>query len=154
MPSRRILKSVAHDVAHAIVSRNDDVGGYWALGQLLSQAIATNQSSYRIDLLCGASMPPVSGTPLSSLPPSWAQSFLKNIEHQKVDRGLIARAEAVIDFDLGRSRRSVVHAGRTEYAFTCQLMIQDDRGKTYTASTDGWCHEHDSTVELQSRRGA
>jgi len=73
-------------------------------------------------------MPPVSGTSLSSLPPSWAQSFLRNIEHQKVDRGLIARAEVVVDFDLGRSRRSVVHAGRTEYAFTCQLMIHDDRG--------------------------
>ena len=48
MPSRRVLKSVAHDVSEALVSRNDDLGGYWTLGQLLSRVLASNNPSFTV----------------------------------------------------------------------------------------------------------
>lgn len=154
MPSRRVLKSVAHDVNESLVSRNDDVGGYWALGQLLAHALATGNSSYRVDLLCGASTPSLIGTPLSLVPSSWVEILRRNVEHQNLSRGIIVQAVAIVDFHLDRRRQAAVHMGRIEYPFTCRVVIQDDRGRAYTGTNEAWCHAHDPTVELRSQRGA
>lgn len=154
MPSRRVLKSVAHDVSESLVSRNDDVGGYWALGQLLSHALATSNSSYRVDLLRGASTPSLIGTPLGLVASSWADVFWKNVEHQKLSRAIVVQAVAIVDFNLDRPRPAAVHTGRVEYPFACRVEIHDDRGRAYTGTTEAWCHAHDPTVELRSQRGA
>jgi len=75
VPSRRVLKSVAHDVSEALVSRNDDLGGYWTLGQLLSHVLASKNTSFKVDLVCGASTPSLMGTLVSPIPSSWAEIF-------------------------------------------------------------------------------
>ena len=154
MPSRRILKSVAHDVSEALVSRNDDLGGYWTLGQLLAHVLASNNPSFKVDLVCGTSTPSLIGTPLSPLPSSWAGIFWKNVEHQKVPRALVARATAALDFELTRGRPAALHPSLVEYPFTCRLQIEDDRGRTYTGTTEAWCFPHNPAVELKSTRGA
>src|SRR5262245_25066952 len=37
MGSRRILKGIASGLAGSFISRNNDVGGYWALGRLCAK---------------------------------------------------------------------------------------------------------------------
>ena len=153
MPSRRVLKSVAHDVSETLVSRNDDLGGYWTIGQLLSHAFASNNGRFEVDLVCGASTPSLIGTPLSSVPSSWAEVFWKNVEHKKVPRALVGHATAALEFDLSTGRPGALHGGLVEYPFACQLRIQDDRGRTYAWTTEAWCFPHNPTVELKSARG-
>src|SRR2546425_1226231 len=153
MPTRRVLKSVAHDVGAAIISRNDDVGGYWALGQLLSYALAIRTGSFAIDLTCGASSPPLTGSPVSTLPSVWSEVFWKNVEHQRLHRALVARASAGLQIDFARHRDSTRGAG-PEYHVTCLVEVQDDRGKVYSRSADIWCSPHDSSRDLKRARGA
>ena len=152
MPTRRVLRSVAHDVSEALVSRNDDVAGYWALGQLLSHALATSITSYRVDLVCGASAPSLVGTPLSSIPGSWADVFWANVERKKLARALIRRAIATVEFDLTRRRPAVHHDELVEHPFICRVEVDDDRGRTYVATAEAWCFPHDPRVELKSAR--
>ena len=152
MPSRRVLKSVAHDVSESLVSRNDEVGGYWTLGQLLSYSLATGNTRYKVDLVCGESTPILMGTPLSSVASSWAETFWKNVEHKKLPRALIPQAVAILDFDLNRRRTAPLHGGVVEYAFTSRVEIEDDRARTYAATAEGWCFPHDPAVELKSGR--
>jgi hypothetical protein len=152
LPSRRVLKSVAHDVSESLVSRNDDLGGYWTLGQLLSHALATGNTRYKVDLVCGESTPILIGTPLSSLPSSWAETFWKNVEHKKLPRALVPRAVAILNFDLTKRRAAPLHGGLVEYAFSTRVEIEDDRARTYAATTEGWCFPHDPALELKSAR--
>ena len=152
MPSRRVLKSVAHDVSQSLVSRNDDLGGYWAVGQLLSHALATNNTSCQVDLVCGASIPSLMGTPLSSIPSSWAEIFWRNVEHKRLARALIVRAAATLDFDLSRRRTAPLHQALFEHPFTCRVEIEDTGGTIYVGATEGWCFPHDPRLELKSAR--
>ena len=152
MPSRRVLKSVAHDVSTSLVSRNDDLGGYWAVGQILSHALATNNTSYQVDLVCGASVPPLMGTPLSPIPGSWAEIFWRNVEHKKLARALIVRAAASLAFDVSRRRTAALHRALFEHPFTCRVEIEDAGGRTYAGVTEGWCFPHDPRLELKSAR--
>jgi len=154
MPGRRVLKSVAHDVGEALVSRNDDLRGYWTLGQLLAHALASNHTRLEVDLVCGASKPSLIGTPLDTIPSSWTDVFWTNVEHKKIPRAFVGSATAVVDFDLSSERPAAVRAGLREHSFACQLRVNDDRGRTYAWSTEGWCFPHDPSVEHRSARGA
>ena len=136
----------------SLVSRNDDLGGYWTLGQLLSHAVATGTSQYKVDLVCGESTAILMGTSLSSLPSSWAETFWKNVEHKKLPRALIPRAVAILTFDFTKRRTALLHGGLVEYASTSRVEIEDDRARTYAATTEGWCFPHDPAVELKSAR--
>jgi hypothetical protein len=128
------------------------MGGYWTLGQLLSHALATDNTSYKIDLVCAESTPMLMGTPLSSLPSAWAETFWRNVEHKKLPRALIPRAVAILTFDLTKRRTAPLHGGLVEYAFTSRVEIADDRARTHAATTEGWCFAHDPAVELKSTR--
>ena len=153
MPTRRVLKSVAHDVSEALISRNDDVSGYWALGQLLSHALTTRIGSFTIDLTCGASSPPLTGSVVSTLPSVWSELFWKNVEHQRLHRALVARASADLHIDFARQRDST-RGAVPEYHLTCRVDLEDDRGKVYSRSVNAWCSPHDPSRELKSLRGA
>lgn len=154
MPTRRVLRSVAHDVSESLISRNDDLGGYWTIGLLLSHALATDTTRYTVDLVCGASTPNLTGTALSSIPPSWAETFWKNLEHKKVPREAVAAAVTILAFDLTQRRPASHHRGLEEHPFGCTVEIRDDRGITHTATAQGWCFPHNPAVERRSARGA
>jgi hypothetical protein len=154
MATRRTLKAVAHDVSESLVSRNDDLGGYWAMGQLLSHALKTGSTRYTFDLACADSTPKLATSALSSIPAAWADTFWKNLEHQKLSRALVARATATLTFDLTQSQPSPHHEALEEHAFSCTVEIQDDRGSTHVSTTQGWCFPHNPRVELRSTRGA
>ncbi len=154
MPTRRTRKAVAHDVSESLVSRNDDLGGYWAMGQPLSHALKTGSNCYTIDLACAESTPKLDASALSSTPAAWTDMFWKNLEHQKLSRALVARATATLTFDLAQSQPSPHHEALQEHAFSCTVEIQDDRGSTYASTAQGWCFPHDPRVELRSTRGA
>ena len=153
MPTHRVLRSVAHDVAQALISRNDDVAGYWALGQLLSYALSNKAASVVIDLTCGESEPSLQGSPLSVLPAQWSEVFWRNVANQRLQRANVDRASATISFGFTKARHGT-RGVDVEYPVTLQVSIQDDRGRMHSGSADVWCSPHDPKVELKSTRGA
>jgi hypothetical protein len=153
VPSRRTLNSVAQDVSQSLVSRNDDLGGYWTLGQLLSHTLRTHNPSYRFDLLRADCSPQLHASGLSQVPPLWSQVFRHNLARQRLSLATVTEALALLDFDLDRTRPATAHPGHEEYPATCRVQIRDDRGVLYSRTADAWCHPHDPTVELRSTRG-
>lgn len=57
MPSRRIFKSIAHNLLGSFVSRNHDFNGYWALGQLYTISHEAQTLCVVIDLLTAEAEP-------------------------------------------------------------------------------------------------
>ena len=153
MPTHRVLRSIAHDVAQTLISRNDDVAGYWALGQLLSYALSNKAVSVAIDLTCGESKPSLQDSPLSVLPAQWSEVFWRNVAQQKLQRSAVDRASASISFGVTKARQGT-RGGDVEYPVLLQVSIQDDRGRVYSRSADVWCSPHDPKLELKSTRGA
>jgi len=93
-------------------------------------------------------------SPLSAIPPSWAEVFWRNVEHKKLSRALISGAVAVLDFDLSKGRPVAADEARVEYPFALRVEIRDDKGRAYAGSSEAWCFPHDPKVELKSARGA
>jgi hypothetical protein len=143
---------VAHDVSASLASRNDDLSGYWTIGRLLARALATGDTRYEIDLVCGESRPSLKGSPLGTIPPAWAEVFWRNVGHQKLARARIGSATAILDFDLSKGRASVTHGAPEEYALTLRVEVTDDRGHAYSGAAEAWAFPHDPGVEFRSAR--
>jgi hypothetical protein len=153
VPTRHALKSVVHDVAESLMSRNSDVAGYWAVGQLLSYALETRGASYRFDLLCGTSSPSLAATNLKALPGVWSELFLHNLEKQRLARAQAKNAFATLNCDLDTQRASPVNGSLVEYPVTCRVEVEDDRGRIYFGATEAWAFPHDPAYERRSARG-
>jgi hypothetical protein len=151
MAGRRALSSVAHGITNSFMSRNNDLNGYWAIGQLLSHALATDTPSLIIDLKLGTSAPAPSKTALSSLPARWSEVFWSRIDRQGLARATVDRAELSVGGDLAGGR---TRGRRTEYLVQCRTTITDDHGRAYSARSEVWCFPHDPAFELRSTRGA
>ena len=50
---RRALAGVAGGILGSFISRNNDVGGYWAVGQLRTECDARSTTALTLDLLAG-----------------------------------------------------------------------------------------------------
>jgi hypothetical protein len=154
VPSRRVLNAVAYGVTDSFMSRNNDVGGYWAIGQVLSHALATRNPCYTIDLMSRTSEPPLTGSPLTVVPNRASELFWTNIERQKVPPTVVRRATLTLECDFTRRRNSPLRAELLEHPVRCRVEIQDDRGKSYGRATEVWCFPHDPALEVKSARRA
>jgi hypothetical protein len=151
MSSRRVLAAVARAVSDSFMSRNNDLGGYWAIGQLLSYVLAKRNVSLTIDLISGTSEPPLTELLLSTLPARSSELFWSNVHRQGLARSVVHRASLAFECDLTQSR---ARGDRTEYPVQCRVAIEDDRGRSYAALSEAWCFPHDPAHELKSVRGA
>ena len=159
MAGRRILTNVAHGITGSFVSRNNDVDGYWALGQLLSHTLASTSPSLIIDLGVGCSTPAFSAEPLSPLPARWSEVFWKSVDREGLARSTVRHAELSLECDLASDRprdepKPLLRRRRTEYLVRCRTAITDDRGRVYEATNEVWCAPHDPAFEFRSTRGA
>src|SRR5690349_19770804 len=54
---QRILKGLANGLVETFISRNNDVSGYWGIGQLYREALDQEQSEVSLDLLGNRAQP-------------------------------------------------------------------------------------------------
>lgn len=150
MPTRRVLKSIAHDLLASFLSRNNAIDGYWALGRfyayLCQRAQAEDLSPVvEFDLINAVSWP---DTPAFG---ALALDYARRLGVQLVSRGIprqrLVAASLRIRFETG----SVSGAGRGE-PFQARLELLDDRGHCHLARRTGRCAPHDPALERQSGR--
>jgi hypothetical protein len=152
MPSRRVLWSVAHNVADSFLSRNNDADGYWALAFLLERALAAGEWSFTIDCVSLDVSAAFESEPLSSLPTRYRTMFWEQVGGQCIPPERVGQALIQVEFDLERSRPSAQHPDLLEYPVSCQVRIVDDRGKVYAGRRECWCFPHCPEVTLKSAR--
>lgn len=137
MGSRRHLTSVAFGTANSFVSRNNDVDGWWAIGQLLAE-LAPSDQGYRIDLLSGKAHPPIDERGLGGLGSAWARYLRWSLAQHGLSLDLVKRAELTLQFDRTVEVRSRFPGG-LERPFRCIVEIQDDRDRPYIGKAVGQC---------------
>jgi hypothetical protein len=144
MARRRELRGVAFGLLGSFVSRNNDLGGYWALGRLYKHAVETGAANVCADLL-----------DLTITPPSGDFRAMAVHFQRMLGAQLSARR---LPLDWVRAATICVEFGRAKslYApgdvFGVVATITDDNGREHRATASGACWVHDPAREARSTR--
>lgn len=144
MPRRREIRGVAFGLLGSFVSRNNDVGGYWALGRLYKHAVKTDVPYVRVDLF------DLTITPPSDDFAAMAAHFQRMLGAQLSARNIpVDWVRAVtICVEFGRAKST----DRPGEVFNSVVVITDDKGRAHSASATGACWVHNPVRESRSAR--
>lgn len=146
MPRRRELRGVALGVLGSFVSRYNDVGGYWGLGQLCSLAKRHGVDCVEVDILGKAIHP--AEDPFRPM----LENYARRLERQMTGRRLPMDwlSSAIIRVRFGA--RDAVQLFETAPAgdpFVCGVHLVDDTQTLREAVTLGRCWSTDTYNDLR-----
>lgn len=150
MPRRSELNCVASNIVHSFVSRNNDIGGYWALGKLYGYAKNKNSTLLTISLAPLGETPSVEPTELVSR--NYGTKLLAMIKGRKLPPSWITSACISVQFESAAAKPQFFSTRINGRPFQCRIEIEDDLGRQHVASVAGWCSPHDPNFETQSTR--
>lgn len=139
MKSRREWGSYASGLAQSFVSRNNDLNGYWAMGQLFRFAREQGVSALVLDLLAQSMQPEA---------PQFAP-VLRHYHHWLL--ALLQRKQVALD-GLHKAVLTLDFQPVQRLGFLCQVELVDERGKCYRAVARGECWPHDPAREMRRIR--
>lgn len=146
---RKKLKGIAYGIANTFCSRNNDIGGYWAIGILYKAAIKHNSHSFSIDLVNHRCE--YSGDGFNAM----VKAYCNYMDYLAVRSGLavsnIESANIDLVFDPSQSKR-IVHLGAPEGTaldpYSCEMTIRDDLGVSRSGYCDGLCFPHNPSLSI------
>lgn len=144
------LKNIASGLCGAFTSRNNDVGGYWAIGILRLLAMQQKQTTVTLDVLALSMQPPLPAfaAPLERyhhLLPKLAR--VSGVDHEKISVAVIT-----VDFAPLPWPWAIYFAPDCGDQFIVTVHIQADGRLDGVARFAGYCHPHDPARERQSNR--
>lgn len=147
MARRKELKNIASGLLGSFISRNNDVAGYWGIGQLSLLAQQNSAHVIRIDLLAGTISPP------SDLFSKLASGYSHILHRHLLAHGIPLSwlSSAVIELNLNPESPSK-HVPITTWGslFKLTVAIADDKGVKHAINGFGYCAPHNSTKESRS----
>ena len=149
MPRSKALQSVANTLAQMFVSRNNDAGGYWAIGRLYEQALRRGVPALHFELMPG--QPNLSETVDIQIVTAHYQRLLREqIRATNSDTRQLARCQIVVEFDVPEDwvRRRACHGFGSPVACTVTATLLS--GQQYRGAAYCRARPHDPTKE--SRR--
>jgi hypothetical protein len=149
MPRRIELKSVAAGVLSTYLSRNNDLNGYWALGVLYRQAIATPTRSIEI-FLVGQQAPNTEYINFQQA--KYRSLLLSRLDALGIPSVWVQTATLSVQFECSEGPPSVLAI--SERPFRATLTVITDQGRRFSVLAFGSCWPHDESRESCSRRGA
>lgn len=148
MPRRRELKSVAYALLGSFVSRNNDVAGYWGIGQLRRHALLEGCESVEIDLM-HRKMSPARKMFLPMMD-TFAHMLSKQLASRSLPPEWVRSAKIWITFDTSSDVPIHFETAEDGEPFYCVIHLEDDAGKFRSAGTGGRCRSQNCLRE--SRR--
>lgn len=140
MPSRRIFKSIAHNLLGSFFSRNHDFNGYWALGQLYTISHEAQTLCVLIDLLTAEAEP--ADVYLLNTASTYAIRFQQALSAQGLLRQWVVEANLQIRFNTKLSPDSPLALPWRGEPFEARLSLYDDQQRLYRAHHFGRCARH------------
>ncbi len=148
MGRRRELNHVAGALLGSFVSRNNDVNGYWALGQLRRLADRTGVPEFRFNLLSGEAQP---SDPLTvRVAKTYAEELARHVANRDLPMDRVRDAEIVVRFGAAAGQEAPYFT--YGQPFQCTVSIVDDHGKAHARGAIGRCAPHDPKRERQRAR--
>ena len=146
---QRILKGLANGLVETFISRNNDVSGYWGIGQLYREALDHQQSETSLDLLGNRAQPNGRiGAAVILQYRSYVSSRLARYQMSLED---ILEAKIEIHFGtFGACRPPQYHSYGDP--FVCRVSLRARHGPTYNATRAGRAAPHDPCNESRSTR--
>lgn len=152
MPRRRQFRGIANAIANSFVSRNNDVGGYWALGILYLHA--KQQSSLRLVIELKPERPDLGGEPFAAVARTYRNALAAHLVSLRLPFAWLASASVAVDFETAALKPLPFGLHTIGNPFDCRVSLVDDRGRAYETTVHGRCWPHDPNRESRSTRAA
>lgn len=148
MASRKVFKSISHNLLGSFVSRNHDLNGYWALGQLYTLSHEAQTLCVMINLLT-AETEPSDHAVLLNTARTYTIRFQQALNAQGLLRQWVLEANLQIRFNTKLDPLSPLALPWRGEPFEARLSIYDDQQKLYRARHFGRCAMHNPQDEYQ-----
>jgi len=151
MPSSRALKGIANGLVETFVSRNNDVSGYWGIGQIQRELEGHPDAVVELDLLHGKATP--DGPIARELVACYSTYLSESLARDGFNPSAVTTAKVLVEFGSAEGARTADY-GSTWSAFSCKAVLESRSGKVFSAVRAGSSRPHDSKRELRSNRSA
>jgi hypothetical protein len=148
MPSSRALKSIANGLVETFVSRNNDVSGYWGIGQI-QRELGHPDAVVELDLLHGKATP--NGPIARELVTRYSAYLSESLARDGFNHSAITTAKVLVEFGAAGEAGTADFAS-TGIAFNCKAVLASRSGKIFSAMRAGNSYPHDPKRELRSKR--
>ena len=150
MSRRRELSGIAGGLVNSFVSRNNDVGGYWAIGKLCAHSLRAAAKELSIDLLAKRIGPP--NPEFEPMLDKYAAWLLAASGKQRLLGQIITAAEVRISFDSQLEPDPMSSSINGYYPFRCTVTLTDEPGHGHVGQLSGFVLPHDPRRESKSTR--
>ncbi|MGN6228101.1 MAG: hypothetical protein ACTHNM_11770 [Dyella sp.] len=150
MPGSRALAGIVSGLVETFVSRNNDVSGYWGIGQLRKEIEDQGCHAAELDLLAGQvdQAPPI----VSTLIARYGAYLSASLARDGFSPTHVVEAKISIEFgSFGNASEPDLFSTLGE-PFNCRATLLSRSGKVFSAVRGGLCRRHDPRCEQQSRR--
>ena len=150
MTRRRELSGFSGGLVNSFVSRNNDVGGYWAIGKLCSHSLQTGAKELSMDLLTKRISP--SKSEFGPMLEKYAAWLVASLEKQRFSLQIITAAEVRLSFDAQLGQDPMRSSVTGYLPFQCTVTLTDDLGRGHVGRLSGFVLPHDPRRESKSTR--
>jgi hypothetical protein len=151
IPTRSDFRRAVYGVLGSFLSRNNDVGGYWAIGVLYLHAKQHRSRSVKIDLLAGQMVP--QGEHFQQMLDSYGHLLKAQFKRCEHPEQWFRNARIYLEFDTTADIDMFEATAIDGDPYMCIAQLVCSQGQRYTVQTRGRCRLHDPSLETKSNRG-
>jgi hypothetical protein len=149
MPSASALRGIASGLVETFVSRNNDVSGYWGIGQIQREIGGSPDAFVDLDLLHGKATP--DGPIARELVAHYSVYLSASLAREGFSLSGITAAKVLIEFG-AFGEVSSPDFSAIGNPFTCKVILANGSGKVLSAVRAGHSWPHNPERELCSKR--
>jgi hypothetical protein len=149
VPRHRKMNGVVAGILGSFVSRNNDVGGYWAIGKLYVHARQNQTRNLTVSLRANEILP--DGLEFHPMVGRYSSMFADRLAYYGVPMDSISVAKIPLAFDAAVPD-APPPSSMPGLPFRCTLEVIDKLGRVYSASHLGVARPHNPLRESRSAR--
>ena len=150
MPSSRVLKSIASGLVGTFVSRNNDVSGYWGIGQIQREIEGLLDKVVELDLLHGKAAP--EGPIARELIAHYSAYLFASLAREGFAASEVTAAKVLVEFGTFGEAQAPDLFSTIGQPFNCKVVLASQSGKTFSVVRGGLSRPHNPIVECRSMR--
>lgn len=151
MPRNALLKNIAGGLCGSFASRNNDLGGYWAIGKLRLLAKQYRQNSAALDVLAPSMLPP--SPEFAQVLTDYHRLLEKLASRSAIRLETITAACITVDFSPPPWPRAIYYQQHWGEQFVVTVTISAEGMADGVVLHAGYCRPHDPEKERR-RHGA
>jgi hypothetical protein len=145
VPRRKELKSILSGILGSFNSRNNDLGGYWAMGKIYLSAQQKGISNLEFDFLNANVSPNIES--LIPISQTYNKILLSLLNKHNIPRDWLVAATLEIIFNCDYEKQYHYFGKALGDRYLCKMRFDTDLGVTTILKVGGICWAHDPKRE-------